>query len=140
MKDLFEVGFVFRGFILTKCKFRDFNIKDKEKTDQDLRGAFISAINSFVEKAFTNINLEYLEMDNYLFIFKIKPIMTHMSNEKEPLIMYGLTESKRRPDKYVERFFERITPIMEQFSLKYHKADFTELNQFASFELKEYFD
>lgn len=141
MRDLFEVGIVFRGFILTKYKFKSLEDKNKDKTDKDLRGAFISAITSFADKAFLNTALEYLEMDKYLCIFKIKSIKPKMSNNKEPLIMYGITESKRYPDRYVEKFFEKITPIIEQFTLKYQNADFTELNQFEPFsqELKEYF-
>jgi hypothetical protein len=141
MKELFEVGIVFRGFILTKYKFRDFKNEVEENSDQDLRGAFISAINSFADKAFLNTSLEYLEMDKYLCIFKIKSIRTKMSNDKEALILYGLTERTRNPDKYVEKFFEKINPIIEQFTLTYEGTDFTELNQFAPFkqELKEYF-
>ena len=141
MKDLFEVGIVFRGFILAKYTFREFQNNPEEKTDQDLRGAFISAINSFADKAFINSSLEYLEMDNYLCIFKIRSIKPKMSNDNEPLIIYGLTESQRRPDKYVEKFFEKVNPIIEQFTTTYEGADFTELNQFQPFEqeLKEYF-
>lgn len=141
MKELFEVGIVFRGFILTKYKFRDFKNTVEENSDQDLRGAFISAINTFADKAFLNTALEYLEMDKYLCIFKIRSIRTKMSNDKEALILYGLTERTRNPDKYVEKFFEKINPIIEQFTLTYEGTDFTELNQFAPFkqELKEYF-
>jgi len=141
MKELFEVGIVFRGFILTKYKFRDFKNTVEENANQDLRGAFISAINSFADKAFLNTSLEYLEMDKYLCIFKIRSIRTKMSNDKEALILYGLTERTRNPDKYVEKFFEKINPIIEQFTLTYEGTDFTELNQFEPFkqELKEYF-
>jgi hypothetical protein len=141
MKDLFEVGIVFRGFILTKYKFREFENNPQEDNDQDLRGAFISAINTFADKAFINTSLEYLEMDKYLCIFKIRSIKPKMSKDNEPLIIYGITESQRKPDKYVEKFFEKVNPIIEQFTVTYQGADFTELNQFDSFkrELKEYF-
>lgn len=141
MKDLFEVGIVFRGFVLAKYTFKEFEENPKESKDQDLRGAFISAINSFADKAFINTSLEYLEMDKFLCIFKIRSIKPKMSNDHEPVIIYGLTESQRRPDKYVEKFFEKVNPIFEQFITTYKDADFTELNQFQPFEqeLKEYF-
>ncbi|MFO7794734.1 MAG: hypothetical protein ACQERB_14575 [Promethearchaeati archaeon] len=142
MKDLFEIGLVFRGFVLVKHKFREIPKPNKKETDEDLRGAFISAINTFASQAFINSSLEYLEMKDLLFIFKINEIKAGDSNKKEPIIMYGLVENQRNPDKYVDKFFEKITPIMQYFITSYNEADFTELNKFESFEqeLEKFFD
>ncbi|TXT63117.1 MAG: hypothetical protein BAJALOKI3v1_430013 [Promethearchaeota archaeon] len=144
MKDLYEAGFVFRGFVLVKHKFRQLPKSNEKETDEDLRGAFISAINTFAQKAFINTSLEYLEMKDLLFTFKIDEIRAgdNNSNKKEPIIMYGLMESQRNPDKYVQKFLEKIEPIIQFFITTYQGADFTELNKFESFEeeLKKFFD
>lgn len=142
MKDLYEVGFVFRGFVLVKYKFRQIPKPNEKETDEDLRGAFISAINTFAQKAFINSSLEYLEMKDLLFVFKIDEIRAGDSHKKEPIILYGLVESQRKPDKYVDKFLEKIEPIMQYFITSYQDADFTELNKFEPFEneLKKFFD
>ena len=65
------------------------------------------------------------------------------SDFKEPIIMYGLTEKKRKknPDKFVKKFLDKLNPILENFIQKYNNADFTELTQFKSYkdEIKRYF-
>ncbi|MBD3196667.1 MAG: hypothetical protein GF317_16545, partial [Candidatus Lokiarchaeota archaeon] len=63
---MFEVGIVFRGFVLTKYNFKEIPSSKISGTDSDLRGAFISAINTFAEKTFINSALEYLELENFL--------------------------------------------------------------------------
>ncbi|MHA1242787.1 MAG: hypothetical protein ACTSQU_18695 [Promethearchaeota archaeon] len=71
MKELYEIGIVFRGFILVSFEFKKIEKKDKVKdVSKDLRGGFISAINTFAKTAFNNLSLEYLESGNILFIFK----------------------------------------------------------------------
>ncbi|MFX0043114.1 MAG: hypothetical protein ACFE8L_09390 [Candidatus Hodarchaeota archaeon] len=115
----------------------------KEKgVTKDLRGAFISAINTFAESAFNNTSLEYLESGSILFIFKISEIKSRDSGLMEPIIMYGLVDKKKKnPDKLVKKFFETAEPILELFNQRYNNADFTELNQFGSFldEVKAFF-
>ena len=71
MKELYEIGIVFRGFVLVSHVFKNIEKKDNLKNpNKDLRGAFISAINLFAKNAFNNLCLEYLESNNILFIFK----------------------------------------------------------------------
>ncbi len=142
MKELYEVGFVFRGFILSKHEFKKPPNLNNGNGDRDLRGAFISAINSFAYEAFMSTSIEYLEMDNYLFIFKIESIKTQFNEKKEPIILYGLTEKKRNPDRFVRKFFEKTEPILQHFIQRYSGTDFTELNKFESYDkqLKEFFD
>lgn len=141
MKELLELGIVFRGFILVKYKFR--HLRDPNEKTKDLRGAFISAINSFVENAFNTLSLEYLESNNILFIFKSSEIKTLDSNFKEPIILYGLTQkTKKDTDKFVKRFLEKVEPIFQLFIGKFENKDFTEVNQFIPFiqEIKSFFD
>lgn len=103
--------------------------------EKDLRGAFVSAITSFVETAFSNTSLEYLESGSILFIFKMSEVQSADSNAIEPIILYGLVEKpKKKPDKLVKRFFEIATPIIELFVQKYDGHDFCELTQFATFK------
>jgi hypothetical protein len=62
--------------------------------------------------------------------------------KKEPIIMYGLTEKKKKnPDKFVQKFLNKLNPILESFIYKYSNKDFCELSQFLPFEdeLKRYF-
>ncbi len=143
MKDLYEIGIVFRGFLLVNHKFKKLPVvKDARSTDVDLRSAFISAITTFAESAFGNTSLEYLEMQNFLFIFKINLIQPSDNNEEEPVILYGLVERKRKnADKFVRKFFEKATPIIELFKQKYNHKDFTELDQFKPFsdEMRNFF-
>jgi hypothetical protein len=133
MKELLELGIVFRGFILVKHKFR--HLRDTKEKTKDLRGAFISAINSFAENAFNNLPLEYLESKKILFIFKASEIQTSDCNIKEPIILYGLThKTKKDTDKFVKRFLERVENILQKFIDTFENKDFTELNQFIPFK------
>lgn len=142
MKELIELGIVFRGFILAKHLFRNgHNDQDKDPC-KDLRGPFITAINSFAQNAFNNLSLEYLESSNNLFIFKVHEIKALDSNYREHVILYGLTERKKNPDKIVKKFLEKSEPIIQLFLKRYNNKDLTELNQFEPFqdEIKDFFD
>ena len=141
MKELFELGFVFRGFVLVNHTFKVLPVQKDSRINKDLRGAFISAINTFVDTAFNKNSLEYLESGNILFIFKISEVQSKDNNVKEPIILYGLVDkSKKKSDKLVRKFFERVDPVIQLFIQRYNKADFTELNQFEPFnEIMENF-
>jgi len=141
LKELYELGIVFRGFILVQNIFKSLPDGKKTDPDKDLRGAFISAISSFAETAFTNVYLEYLESGNILFIFKMAEVQSLDSNIPEPVILYGLTEKRKNVDKFVKKFLEKVSPIIQLFVHKYNKKDFTELNQFESFriDMKSFF-
>lgn len=142
MKELYEIGIVFRGFVLVSHVFKKIEKKNNLKnTDKDLRGAFISAINLFAKNAFNNLSLEYLESNNILFIFNAFEIQASDSNQKEPIILYGLIDKKKKDtDKYVKKFLQKIEPISLLFVSRYSNKDFTELNQFEPFqnEIKEF--
>ena len=134
MKELYELGFVFRGFVLVSHIFKELPVQKESGVNKDLRGAFISAINTFVETAFSKCSLEYLESGNILFIFKISEVQSEDNRIKEPIILYGLVDkSKKKSDKLVRKFFERVDPVLQLFVQKYDQADFTELNQFEPF-------
>jgi len=135
LKELYEIGFVFRGFILVSQIFKNLPVQKDHGLNKDLRGAFISAINTFVHTAFNKSSLEYLESGNILFIFKIAEIQSEDNRDKEPIILYGLVDkSKKKSDKLVRKFFERVTPILQLFIQRFDNADFTELNQFEPFQ------
>ncbi len=117
-------------------------VQKESGINKDLRGAFISAINIFVDTAFKNNSMEYLESGNILFIFKIAQIQSGDNRVKEPIILYGLVDkSKKKSDKLVRKFFERVEPVLQLFIQKYNEADFTELNQFEPFQetIQEFF-
>ncbi|MHA1805518.1 MAG: hypothetical protein ACTSU4_13455 [Promethearchaeota archaeon] len=143
MKELIEVGLVFRGFVLVNHVFKTINKKKgKEQSVDDLRGAFISAISSFIEVAFTDNSLEYLESGNFLFIFKVDHVKSLDSNEKEPIILFGLVDkSKKNPDKLVKKFLGKADPILQAFITRYNNVDFSEIEQFQPFKdiLKRFF-
>ena len=142
MKELYELGFVFRGFVLVNHIFKNLPVQKEHGVTQDLRGAFISAINAFADIAFNKSSLEYLESGNILFIFKIAEIRSIDNRMKESLILYGLVDkSKKKSDKLVRKFFEKVDPILQLFLQKFSKANFSELNQFESFEqvMKDFF-
>ncbi len=136
IKELYEVGIVFRGFILTKYKFRKLP-RDLEGFDgdhQDLRGAFISAIKSFADTLFLNTSLEYLESGNILFVFKVSEVEPSESNIKEQVILYGLLDKRKKMDRLVKKFLGKSHPILQLFCTKYDKCDFTQLSQFDPFK------
>jgi len=142
LKSLYDVGIVFRGFVIVNHIFRELTIGDDSESKRDLRGAFISAISSFAESAFINNHLEYLESGNYLFIFKMSEVKSSDSNLSETIILYGLTEKKKKnPDKKVKKFLGKAEIILESFIQRYKGKDFTYLDQFEDFQgdLKEYF-
>lgn len=135
MKELYELGFVFRGFVLVNHIFKNLPVQKDHGINKDLRGAFISAINTFVHTAFNKSSLEYLESGNILFIFKVSEIQSEDNRSKEPIILYGLVDkSKKKSDKLVRKFFERVDPVLQLFLQKFNGADFTELNQFENFK------
>jgi len=142
MKELYEIGIVFRGFVLVSHVFKNIEKKDNLKNlNKDLRGAFISAINLFAKNAFNNLCLEYLESNNILFIFKAFDIQASDSNQKETIILYSLIDKKKKDtDKFVKKFLQKIEPISLLFVSRYNNKDFSELNQFAPFqnEIKEF--
>ena len=142
MKELYEIGIVFRGFILVSFEFKKIVRKNSLKNvDKELRGGFISAINLFAKNAFNNLSLEYLESGNILFIFKVLEIQAHNYNVKEPVILYGLVDKKKKDtDKFVKKFLEKIDPILNLFVTRYNNKDLTEYSQFKSFqkEIKDF--
>jgi len=142
MKELYEIGLVFRGFVLVSYVFKNIEKKKNLKIiNKDLRGAFISAINLFAKNAFNNLNLEYLESNNILFIFKAFEIQASDSNQKESIILYSLIDKKKKDtDKFVKKFLQKIEPISLLFVSRYSNKDFSEINQFKPFqnEIKEF--
>ena len=142
MREIYEVGIIFRGFVIVSNEYKEIPTQKVTKLQKDLRAAFISAISSFAETAFSNNSLEYLESGNILFIFMMSEVKQSDNVKKEPIIMYGLTEKKKKnPDKFVKKFLNKLNPILESFIYKYSDKDFTELTQFSPFEseLKRYF-
>ncbi|MFX1419112.1 MAG: hypothetical protein ACFE9N_09360 [Promethearchaeota archaeon] len=142
MKELYELGFVFRGFVLVNHILKELPVQKESGINKDLRGAFISAINTFVDTAFNKNSIEYLESGNILFIFKVADIQSEDNRSKEPIIVYGLVDkSKKKSERLVRKFFERVDPVLQLFIQKYNNADFTELNQFEPFQkvVKDFF-
>ncbi|MHA2290301.1 MAG: hypothetical protein ACXABG_16060 [Promethearchaeota archaeon] len=142
MKELYEIGIVFRGFILVNYEFKKIE-KDENhsKANKDLRGSFISAINTFAKNAFNNLSLEYLESANILFVFKAYEIQAADYDDKEPVILYGLLDKRKKDtDKIVKKFLQKIDPILNLFITRYNNKDFSEMTQFKSFqnEIKEF--
>ena len=142
MKELYEIGIVFRGFILVNYEFKKMQ-KEKNLTtpSKDLRGSFISAINTFAKNAFNNFSLEYLESSNILFIFRMYEIQAFDCDYKEPIILYGLVDKKKKDtDKFVKKFLQKIDPILNLFISRYTNTDFSEINQFEPFQndIKEF--
>ena len=142
MKELYEIGIVFRGFVLVNHVFKKIGKKDNlNEVNQDLRGSFISAIDLFAKNAFNNLSLEYLESSNILFIFKANEIQAADFDGKETIILYGLVDKKKKDtDKFVKKFLKKIDPILSNFISRYTNKDFSEINQFKPFknEIKEY--
>ena len=142
MKELYEIGIVFRGFVLVNYEFKKLEKKENlKKVSKDLRGGFISAINMFAKNAFNNLSLEYLESSNILFIFKAYEIQAADYDGKETIILYGLVDKKKKDtDKFVKKFLQKIDPILNLFISRYTNKDFSEINQFKPFknEIKEY--
>ena len=136
MKELYEIGIVFRGFVLVNHEFKKLGKKNNlNKVDKDLRGGFISAINLFAKNAFNNLSLEYLESSNILFIFRAYEIQASDSDVKEPIILFGLVDKKKKDaDKFVKKFLQKIDPILTLFISRYANKDFSEVNQFKPFE------
>jgi len=135
LKEVYEIGLVFRGFVLVTCTLKVLPVQTKSSISQDLRGAFISAINAFTETAFNKTSLEYLESGNILFIFKMDEIQSEDNNVKETIILYGLVDkSKKKSDKLVKKFFEKVEPMLQLFIQKFNGVNFSELNQFEPFE------
>jgi hypothetical protein len=141
-KELYELGIVFRGFVLVNHVLKELPIQKESGINKDLRGAFISAINTFADTAFNKNSIEYLESGNILFIFKIDKIQSKDTQVKEPIILYGLVDkSKKKSDKLVKKFMEKVDPVLQLFLQRFEGADFTELNQFEPFQevMQEFF-
>ncbi len=131
MKDLYEVGIVFRGFIILNHQFVLMPGDDKKDwgTSRDLRGPFISAINTFAETAFSNCPLEYIESGSFLFVFKIGRIKSSDSPSEESFIIYGLFEKKKNSEKVVKKFLEMLKPIVKQFIDSFSNTDLSQIDE-----------
>lgn len=142
LKELYEIGIVFRGFVLITHTFRELPQQQNKGPNKDLRGAFISAINSFADNLFKNNSLEYLESGNILFIFRVGELLPMDGFQNEPVILYGLADKKRKSDKIVKKFIEKVKPIITLFIHQFNGKDFTELNQFEPFadEIPKFFE
>jgi hypothetical protein len=142
MKELYEIGIVFRGFILVNYEFKKIEKEENPtKVNKDLRGSFISAINTFAKNAFNNLSLEYLESSNILFVFKAFDIQAVDSDVKEPIILYGLVDKRKKDtDKFVKKFLQKIDPILTLFISRYTNEDLSEITQFEPFQndIKEF--
>jgi len=142
LKEIYDVGIIFRGFILVNNIFKELPKQKEMDSQKDLRGAFISAITTFTESIFNNNYLEYLESGDILFLFKMAEIKSSDSNIKEPLILYCLTRKTiKNPDKVVKKFREKAELILQAFIMKYNNYNFTEIFHFENFkdELNRYF-
>jgi hypothetical protein len=142
LKEIYDIGIVFRGFVLVNYPFKELPKQKEMDVQKDLRGAFISAISSFAETAFENNNLEYLESGNILFIFKFAEIKSSDNNIEEPIILYCMMEKrKKNPDKDVKKILQKAELILQSFILKFNNYDFTEINHFQNFkdELNKFF-
>ena len=139
MKELYEIGVVFRGAIIVNHFFKELPGYKKKEPHKDLRGSFISAINSFILKTYNYNALEYLESGNFVFIFRIGEIKAkdNPSKSKEPFIFYGLIEKKKKSEKLVKIFHNKVEPLMELFIKKYTGLDFlNELYKIQDFEFE----
>jgi hypothetical protein len=121
--------------VLINYIFRPLKRKQGSKEiNIDLRGAFIAAINSFAKNTFNNLELEYLESNNILFIFKAVEIKAYDSRIPEPLILYGLIDKfPKDTDKFVKAFLQKSELLLELFKSRYNNKDFSELSQFKAF-------
>ena len=108
MKELYELGFVFRGFVLVSHDFKNLPDDKELGVSRDLRGAFISAINIFADTAFNKSSIEYLESGNILFIFKMAEIQSKDNTFKETLILYGLVDKSKKKSFYIQYPVSRV--------------------------------
>ena len=137
--EILETGVIFRGYTVVNHFFK--NLPELENFDTDLRNSFLTAINAFIQCAYKNSYLEYLEMDDILFMFKIEEIQSSDFHENEPLIFYILIEKFKNPDKILKKFNEKVMPLIQQFKMKYNRVNFSKVSQFRPFkeQLKDYF-
>lgn len=85
MKNLYEIGIIFRGTIICNYYFKDLPGQVKIEPYRDLRGAFISSINSFLSKTFKNNPLEYFESGKFYLLLKLvrsKQKILHLALKK----------------------------------------------------------
>ena len=139
MKELYEIGIVFRGAIIVNHFFKDIPGYEKKKPHQDLRGPFISVINSFVSRAYNYDSLEYFESGRFLCAFKIDEIQArdNPSKDKEALIFYGLIAKTKKSKKLVKTFLSRVDPLVKLFIKRYTNKDFmNELYKMKDFEFE----
>ena len=139
MKELYEIGIVFRGAILINHFFKDIPGYTKKESHKDLRGGFISAISSFVSGTYKYNALEYFESGGFLCVFRTSEIKArdNRTNKKEPIIFYGLIEKKKKSEKLVKTFLVKVEPIVELFIKRYTNKNFmTELYQIKDFEFE----
>ncbi len=136
MKELYEIGVVIRGTILVNHYFKDIPGQKTiiDEPYKDPRGLFISAINTFLAKTFNKNKLEYLESGNFLLTFKISEIKAKDNPLKEQLIIYGLIEKNKNPEKLSKIFLKKVEKLLEIFIERYNNKNLYELEQFKDFE------
>lgn len=142
MKDLYESGIIFRGFTIVNYAFRDYIEKTGKNISKDLRSSFIAGITQFIESAFQDGSLEYLESKDVLFIFTLNSIQSCDTNYEERIIAYAICDKKKGVDKQVNKVKTKLVELLDKFIEGFCDRDFTEVNQFEEFnaEIKAKFE
>ncbi len=133
MKELYDVGIIFRGFTLSNYIRRDISVKTQMEIHKDLRSTFISAITQFVKSAFQGSTLEYLESGDFLFIFTTDSIQAKDFNTVENIIAYAICDKKKNVDKQVRKAIEKLRKMLNLFIQKYNNENFTAVDKFLQF-------
>ena len=127
-----EVGIMVRGYPLVYSNYHDIG---ENKIEIILRSGLLSGILSFVESAFSNQSIEYIESKNFIIAFKADKIKAFKSIEEEPIISYAILDKEKKIDNFISKnVIPILKKILKKFISLYNNRNLTNISQFDDFK------
>ncbi|MFX1258608.1 MAG: hypothetical protein ACFFAN_12155, partial [Promethearchaeota archaeon] len=110
-----EAGIMVRGYPLVYSTYHHTGINE---IDVVLRSGLLSGILNFIDTAFINEAIEYIESKNYTIAFKIEQIVGLKSIEPEPIVAYAILDKEKKLDKFISK---KIIPFLKKVARNFIK-------------------
>ncbi|MBD3193491.1 MAG: hypothetical protein GF317_00435 [Candidatus Lokiarchaeota archaeon] len=126
-----EAGILYRGFTLISTSYH----QTGEDLDQDLRSGLMTAIINFVENAFVNTKVDYLEGTKFVIAFKQDLIKSKDMNEREPFFAYVIIDNQKKIEKHIKKVINPLLEkVVDKFLSIYDGNYLSEISQFKRFK------
>ncbi|MFX1395246.1 MAG: hypothetical protein ACFFAH_17005 [Promethearchaeota archaeon] len=131
-----EAGIMVRGYPLVYSTYHQTGIKE---IDVVLRSGLLSGILNFIDTAYINEEIEYIESKKYTIAFKVDEIVGLRSIGPEPIVAYAILDKEKKLDKFISKnVIPFLKKVAKKFAKDYTGKNLSEVSQFVAF--KKYLD